>query len=328
MRKIKFMTTVILLLVFVATPVVAQEMKKIGQAGLQFLKIDPSARSAALGGAVTVLDFSSAAMYYNPAGIARIEKAFDINFNTNQWIADIQYHSFGAAYVFEGIGTFGISGIFSDYGDIPGAQRADNDDGFVKTGNIDVNSYAFGVSYGVNLSSNFAIGATARYVSQNLGNSIMNDGSSKKNEVTGLVFDFGTVFYPGWESLRFGISVKNFGDELTYEQESFETPLTFTMGLAMNVLDLTSAEDQTLLLTLDAVHPRDYTERIKVGLEYQLFNMFAFRGGYKTNHDVEGFSGGIGFFYDFSGVGLRIDYAYSDIKYFDAVQRISAGFSF
>ena len=127
MRKIKFITTVILLLAFVATPVVSQDMKKIAQAGLQFLKIDPSARSASLGGAMTVLDFSSTAMFYNPAGIARIEKAFDINFNTNQWIADIQYHSFGAAYTFEGIGTFGVSGIFSDYGDIPGAQRADNE---------------------------------------------------------------------------------------------------------------------------------------------------------------------------------------------------------
>jgi hypothetical protein len=156
----------------------------------------------------------------------------------------------------------------------------------------------------------------------------LNDGSSKKNEVTGLIFDFGTVFYPGWESLRFGISVKNFGDELTYEQESFETPLTFTMGVAMNVFDLMAMDDQVLLLTVDAVHPRDYTERIKVGAEYQLFNMFAFRAGYKTNHDIEGFSGGLGFFYDFSGVGLRIDYAYSDIQYFDAIQRISAGFSF
>ena len=46
MRKIMLMTTVILLLVFVATPVAAQEMKKIAQAGLQFLKIDPAARSA------------------------------------------------------------------------------------------------------------------------------------------------------------------------------------------------------------------------------------------------------------------------------------------
>jgi hypothetical protein len=156
----------------------------------------------------------------------------------------------------------------------------------------------------------------------------MNDGSTKKNEVSGMTFDFGTVFYPGWESFRFGISVKNFGDELTYERESFETPLTFTIGVAMNVLDLTSMEDQTLLVTFDAVHPRDYSERVKMGLEYLLFNMFAFRVGYITNHDVMGASAGLGFFYDLSGIGLRIDYAYSDTEYFDSVQRISAGFSF
>jgi hypothetical protein len=328
MKKINFATTVILLLVFVASPVPAQEMKKIAQAGVQFLKIDPVARSASLGGAMTVVDYSSSAMFYNPAGMARMEKQFDINFNTNQWIADIQYNSFGAAYTFEGIGTFGINGIFSDYGDIPGAQLADNEDGYIVTDNIDVNAYAVGISYAVNLSSNFAIGATGRYISQSLGASLMNDNSTKNNEVSGLTFDFGTVFYPGWESFRFGISVKNFGDELTYERESFETPLTFSIGVAMNVLDLTSMEDQTLLVTVDAVHPRDYTERVKMGLEYLLFNMFAFRAGYVTNHDVMSASLGLGFFYDLSGVGLRIDYAYSDTEYFDAVQRISAGFSF
>jgi hypothetical protein len=328
MRKIKFMTTVILLLVFVATPVAAQEMKKIAQAGLQFLKIDPSARSASMGGAMTVVDYSSTAMFFNPAGMARMAKQFDISVNTNQWIADIQYNSFGAAYTWEGIGTFGVHGIFSDYGDIPGAQLADNDAGYIETGNIDVNSYAFGISYAVNLSSNFAIGASGRYVSQHLGSSVMNDNSSKKNEVSGLTFDFGTVFYPGWESFRFGISVKNFGDELTYERESFETPLTFTIGVAMNILDLTASEDQTLLLTVDAVHPRDYTERVRIGGEYILMDMFAFRAGYITNHDVMGVSGGLGFFYDFAGVGLRIDYSYSDTEYFDSVQRISAGFSF
>ena len=328
MKKIQFMITVILLLVFVAAPVQAQEMKKIAQAGLQFLKIDPAARSASMGGAMTVVDYSSSAMFFNPAGMARMDKQFDISVNTNQWIADIQYNSFGAAYTWEGIGTWGIHGIFSDYGDIPGAQLADNEQGYIVTDNIDVNSYAVGLSYAVNLSSNFAIGASAKYVSQHLGSSVMNDNSVKKNEVSGVTFDFGTVFYPGWESFRFGISVKNFGDEITYERESFETPLTFTIGVAMNILDLTASEDQTLLLTVDAVHPRDYTERVRIGGEYILMNMFAFRAGYITNHDVMGASGGLGFFYDFSGVGLRIDYSYSDTEYFDAVQRISAGFSF
>jgi hypothetical protein len=328
MRKIMFITTVILLLVFVANPVAAQEMKKIAQAGLQFLKIDPAARSASMGGAMTVVDYNSSAMFFNPAGMARMEKQFDISLNTNQWIADIQYNSFGAAYTFEGIGTFGVNGIFSDYGDIPGAQLADNEQGFIVTDNIDVNAYAVGLSYAVNLSSSFAIGATARYVSQNLGSSLMNDNSMKKNEVSGFTFDFGTVFYPGWKSFRFGISVKNFGDELTYERESFETPMTFTFGVAMNIFDLTAMEDQTLLLTVDAVHPRDYSERVRIGGEYLLFNMFAFRAGYVTNHDVMGASAGLGFFYDISGVGLRIDYSYSDTQYFDAVQRISAGFSF
>ena len=137
-----------------------------------------------------------------------------------------------------------------------------------------------------------------------------------------------TIFYPGWQSFRFGMSIRNFAQEFTYEKESFELPLTFTIGVAMNIMDVLEMEDQTLLFSIDAEHPRDYTERVRFGAEYLLFDMFAFRAGYKTNHDVEGFSAGVGFFYNFSGTNIKIDYAYSDIKFFDAVNRFTVGFSF
>jgi hypothetical protein len=57
-------------------------------------------------------------------------------------------------------------------------------------------------------------------------------------------------------------------------------------------------------------------------------DMFALRAGYKTNHDIEGLFGGLGVDVEFSGLGVRIDYAYSDIQFFDAVHRFSIGFSY
>ena len=38
-------------------------------------------------------------------------------------------------------------------------------------------------------------------------------------------------------------------------------------------------ESQSLVLAIDAVHPRDYTERIHVGGEYWYMDMIALRAG-------------------------------------------------
>jgi hypothetical protein len=328
MRKINIIFCVILLLALAVNLNYAQEMKKVGQAGMQFLKIETTARAASMAGAMTLAAFDASAVYYNPAGIGRMSSTFDLIATNTQWIADIAYNSFSAAYNFQDIGTFALHGTFADYGDIQGTMRADNDQGYITTGNVDVSAYYLGLSYARNLASNFTIGGTVKFVSQSLGSSIMNDDSKKDNQVSGLAFDFGTIFYPGWESFGFGISVKNFGPELEYEQESFEMPLTFTIGISMNLFDLMAVENQQLLLAIDAEHPRDYTERVKFGAEYKFMDIFALRAGYKTNHDIEGFFGGVGVDVDFAGFGARIDYAYSDIKFFDAVHRFSIGLSY
>jgi len=156
----------------------------------------------------------------------------------------------------------------------------------------------------------------------------MPSGETKDNKVNGLAFDFGTIFYPGWESFRFGMSIRNFAAEYEYERESFELPLQFTIGVAMDVMDMIGAQDQSLLVSVDAVHPRDFSERVNFGAEYTVFNIFALRAGYKTNHDNEGLTAGAGLFYEMSDMKLKVDYAYSDMEFFDAVHRISLGFSF
>lgn len=327
MRTIKFIVCLSLPLALITTPSDAQEMKKIGQAGIQFLKIETSARAASMAGAMTLASFDASAVFNNPAGLGRMSPTFDLVANNTQWIADIAYNSFSAAYNFGSIGTFALHGTFADYGDIEGAVRADNPQGYITTGNLDVSAYYVGLSYARSLSNNFSVGGTVKYVAQRLGTSIMNDNSQKKNEVNGLGFDFGTIFYPGWKSFGFGVSVRNFGAELEYEQESFEMPLTFTIGVSMNLFDLISIEDQKFLFSVDAEHPRDYTERIKFGAEYIFMDVLALRAGYKTNHDIEGFFGGLGVDVGLPGFGARIDYAYSDIQFFDAVHRFTIGLS-
>jgi len=58
-------------------------------------------------------------------------------------------------------------------------------------------------------------------------------------------------------------------------------------------------------------------------------DMVALRAGYKCNYDEEGLSAGVGIKYAVEGgFGIKIDYSYSDLGVFDAVNRISVGASF
>jgi len=106
---------------------------------------------------------------------------------------------------------------------------------------------------------------------------VNNDTSvqNTSNKLSPLVFDFGTQFRTGIKSLVFGMSVRNFSTEVKYAQEGFQAPLTFTLGISMNAMDLVGELpfDQALLVSLDASHYRDHPEQVKIGLEYKIMDI-------------------------------------------------------
>ncbi len=316
-------------LVFAITSLPVQaELKKVGQTGYQFLKIDANARAAAMGGAITLSGLGAENMFYNPAGLALQSRGMDVFTNQTQWFADISYITVGISKRFGNLGTFGFSYQTADYGDIIGTQVADNEFGFIETGNVDVAATAVGLAFAKRLTDKFSLGGHMRYASQKLGENEI-EGETKTNTTSGFVWDFGTIFYPNTSSFRFGMSIRNFSQEMIYEQYNFELPITFTIGIAADVFEvLELSNSQSLLLALDAVHPRDYTERVHVGLEYGLNNMFFLRTGYKFNYDSEGLSLGAGVKVSLGGIATHISYALSQAGEFSPVNRISISASF
>ena len=329
MKKSVLVLGVVFSATILAVPAHSQ-IKKLAQSGLQFLKVDVSPRAAALGGAYTMPGDDASAMFYNPAGMARMEHGLDFFASRTEWLADISYNAAGVAKAFENLGTFGVSLVFADYGDdIMGAQVAQTEKGYELTGTLDVGAYAAGLSYARALTDKFAVGGQIKYASQHLGESVLTaGGSSEENKVSGFAFDFGTIFYPGFESLRIGMSVNNFSSQFEYEEEPFQLPLTFRIGAAMDVLDLMGEHSNPLLLAIDALHPRDYTERIHVGGEYWYNGFVALRAGYKFNYNEESFSLGAGVKHTVGGTSVKLDYSYSDLDIFDAVSRFSLGIAF
>jgi hypothetical protein len=308
----------------------AQESVKLAQTGMQFLSVVSDAHAAAMANAVTSLPLHSASLFFNPACMS--ESGFlEVAVSRNEWIADIKHTTFSMS-IRPAQGDYGVIGVSVqavNYGDIFGTVVANNDQGYEDIGKLNASGTAIGLGYAKALSEQFSVGGHIRWVRQNLGNSIVpiTDSTTENvdNKLTPWVFDFGTLFKTGFKSLTFGMAVRNFSTEVKYVSESFELPLTITFGLSMDVMDF--AGDRTLvrsvLLSVDAVHNRDYREQIFAGVECNLLDFFALRGGYISNSDEDGPTFGFGLW----RYGLNVDYAYTPFGVFDKVQRFTVRFS-
>ena len=310
---------------------------KLAQTSFKFLTISTDARAAALGDAMTATDMhSSVAMFYNPAGMARLDKQFSAGFGITDWIAEISYNAASAAYS-TNYGVFGVALLFADYGDnFIGTIRANNEQGFTEYSSLGLSdpnpsSLSLGLGYAIALTDRFSVGANAKYVSQDLGTAVVSsDGATADNEASTVAFDFGVLYKTGFRSLNFAMSVRNFAQELQYVDENFELPLTFNVGVSMNMVDLSNLDPNThaFNLSVEAERPRDFEEQLKIGGEYMFRNLLALRAGYTFPTDEQGISLGGGLNLDTSGIGIGINYAFTSFGVFDAVHRVGLQLAF
>ncbi len=304
---------------------------KLAQTGFQFLSVTSDAGAGGMAEAVTTLPLNSSALFFNPAGMSTQNNLIDVRISDNPWIADIHHTSVSASYSPNNgrYGVFGFTLQNVDYGDIQGTMVWNNDQGYKDTEIIYPIATAIGVGYAKSLSDKFSVGLHIKKAYQYLGRNVIpatdTSNSVIKNTAEAIAFDFGTVYYTGWNDFSFGMSIRNFSQEIKYQTEGFQLPLTFTMGASVNLMSMIGfeAKQQSLILSIDALHPRSYSERINLGLEYTLFDLLVLRSGYLYNYDQRGLTAGIGIQKTISGMLLEIDYAYTPFGVFDNVQRFS-----
>lgn len=332
----KILLTILLVTAFFSDSAYS-ENKKRAQAGIRFLSVSTEARASALSGAVTSLDGNSSSMFYNPSSMANMSNEIHVSLGQVKWIADINYVFGSVAYKpMDGLlGTFGFTFTSVDYGDLQSTILASNEQGFLDVGTFNPTAYTVGFGYAKSLTNKFYIGANVKYVKQNLVGGIVDFGSdeaanAQNYNIDVWAFDFGILYKTGLKSLNFGMNIKNFSPEVTYIKESFQLPLLFEMGVSFNAIDLIDVDPNkhSLLISVDALHPRDYDEQLDIGLEYVFQNMVALRVGYTTPTDEQGVSFGGGLQKSLAGVGLGIDYAYTAFGVFSDVHRFSFQFSF
>lgn len=312
----------LILLYLITANLFAQE--KLAQTGFQFLSVSQDARATALGGAYTTVENTSGALFYNPAGIATMQKSYSLSINYFNWIADIQHASLSATYTPSGgeWGVFGLSIQSVDYGSLDGTMVWDCPQGYVETGEFNPQALAIGIAYARSLTDKFMVGGQVKYVGQSLGTSVVPGGITKSNVASGFAFDFGTIYHTGFKSLKFGMFVRNFSQELKYEEEGFQLPLIFKIGISYDALDHLPAH--SLLIILDAAHPRSHSEYINLGVDYTFNNMFSLKSGIITGQSEQAMTYGFGINFQ----GFNLDYAFTPFGVFDSVNRFSIAFSY
>jgi len=324
----KLVTPYLILLFVLVSASGLSAQTKLAQSGFQFLSVSQDARAAAMGSAFTTVEGTPNAIFYNPAGLANMADEFGIAVNYFNFIADIRHASLALSYAPAageyGVFSFSVQSI--DYGDLEGTQVWPNEQGFVETGIFNPQALAIGIGYSRALTNRFLVGGQIKLVGQTLGKNALPSGITKENVANVVAFDFGTIYKTGFKSLAFGMSVRNFSQEIKYEEEGFQLPLTFRIGLSVDAMDFIMPDQDThkLLVTFDAAHPRSFPEYVNFGSEYIFMDTFILRLGYISGHTEYDYSLGFGI----KKFGLHINYAYQPFGVFGSINRFSVNFQF
>ncbi len=333
---------VLLLLLFSSTIVGQGGVTKTGTTAAKFLSIGVGPRANAMGGAYSAVANDASSMYWNPSGIAFVEK-FQGIFTYTQMFADVNLNYFGIVIPTGEMGNIGISVTALNIGemDVTTELRPEGTGETFSSG-----SYAFGLSYAKFITDNFIFGATFKYIKEDIFNS----------SEEGIAFDIGTIFHTPFYGVKFASSITNFGTKMNitgddliirYDQDPttrgnnetvdaklstdfFELPLRLQIGLSK---DFIFAEGQRLTIATDANYPNDNNQWVNVGGELALFHeLVSLRAGYKAiflDESQEGLTFGFGLKYDQSNsLAIQVDYAFQKLEYLDNTHSFGIMLSF
>ncbi len=336
MRKIALFA--LLLILVAAGPAGAQT--KVATSAAQFLKIGAGCRAAALGGAYVAVADDAAALFWNPAGLARLNRS-EILLMHAQWLADTDYN-FGGVVVNLGGNALGAYVTTLGYGEWE-VTTVDEPDG---TGEImEASDFALGASFARSLTDRFAFGFNVKFIRQSIWHMSAHS----------FALDVGTLYVTRFNEMRIGMSMANFGTKMKMEgkdarvfhdvdpglsghneaitafleMDSWDLPLNFRVGLAM---DLLPGDPVRWTVAVDALHPNDNDEAVNLGTEMAWAEQIYLRGGYKAlgrEDSEEGLTFGGGLRYPLAGTTqVKLDYAYSDWGRLEYVHRFSMGLEF
>lgn len=301
--------------IFFSGVVPSMALKKVGQAGMQFLKLSSGARTLAMGNTgIAINQYDANGLFINPAVITQVEaNSFGVNYC--DYFLDMNLGSFVFIHNFGDFGSLAISTLYFGMGEFE--ETLEDADFHLGTGRtFTAGSYSVGLAYAVQLTDRFSIGGHLRYAREDLdlGNDLsdMWSGDNQDN-VANFALDVGTFYDTGFHNLKLGAVVQNFGPDVTFIEEKTSMPFIFRIGAGIDFENV-FGPNNVLTLTFESFNARDYQERIHVGAEFNLADFLFLRGGYKFPYDLESVTGGIGVKAKVGSMKYLVDLSYMPVS--------------
>lgn len=280
--------------------------KSSGNSTANFLKMGVGGRGVAMGDAQTAAVNDATALYWNPAGLGELTQK-EINFMHNKSIQGVTQDVLYYARPTESLGVWGAGVSLLR---VDGIKGYDGDN--IPTGDVDASDSLLtfgwakpwedfrwlpGIQSGINL----------KIIQKTLD----------RDSAMGYMADFGFVYncQSDWsQGLRTAMVLQNVGTGLSFNGENSPFPTQLKAGVAYPLFG------DNMTVAGDAVLPTDGDLFFNAGGEYRIWEILAFRLGFKGNNDLDS-----GLTYGF-GIGnerMHLDYGFVPFGPFGDSHRVS-----
>jgi hypothetical protein len=264
---------------------------EIGTNEAAFLKIDAATRPTAMGGAFVGVADDVNSVFWNPAGLAQMEKR-EFSAMYNSWFADINYASGAYSQPIGDNAAVAVSGIW-----LQSEIERRLDDTEEPDSTFNAYSFAAGLSGSYALIPDvFSLGATVKAIGQDFD----------VEESSGVAADVGGLIQMG--NLSLGASAQNIKLQMSIDEA--DLPLSLRAGGAYQF-----APDSIIAAEFSKLGKADPAYHI--GAEKWIRNILAIRVGYALttgDNPKEGLSAGLGLraygTKPLENLSFQFDYAY------------------
>lgn len=260
-----YSTLVLLTLTIINKDVFAQNTNAVST-GVPFLLIGPNSRFSGMGETGVGIADDATAMHWNPAGLAfQTEQDLEINFTHSPWLAglgigDLFYDYVATKKYMPSLnGTLGASLTYLNIGEIIFTDELGNTD---PSRNYKAYELAFAVGYGTQLSKDWGLGVTTRFIYSRLSPGDLQVGNERGTGTAFTTsFDIAGLWRPSGgpkflkDKLSVGMNLSNLGPKISYvdADQADPIPTNLRFGLAYQLLknegnELTFAADFSKLL--------------------------------------------------------------------------------